>query len=290
MSREFHDLVVAFTPNATVRYVVRSLVALWSAQEEAWAESRSRRGEYPAEAEAGEVVRTHQRIVDHIRAGQADDAERVARSHLAATQALVLATSEDGIVDAAFARARPPDPVVDRSALSPPTGLWQRSGAMSSDPCHRQRRMRIVVSEFISLDGVVQAPGGAEEDTDGGFRHGGWSMPFFDPEVMGSAIGEVSERTDALLYGRRTWQVMAGAWPGRAGDPFADWINAVEKHVVSDTLSEADLTWGPTSIIRGADLVAARERPARAARAATSTSWAAPSSFGRCSRPTSSTS
>ena len=73
--------------------------------------------------------------------------------------------------------------------------------------------MRIVISEFISLDGVVQAPGGAEEDTDGGFTHGGWSMPFFDPEVMGSAIDEVSKRTDALLYGRRTWQVMAGVWP-----------------------------------------------------------------------------
>jgi dihydrofolate reductase len=127
--------------------------------------------------------------------------------------------------------------------------------------------MRIVVSEFISLDGVVQAPGGREEDTDGGFQHGGWSMPFFDPEVMGSSIGEASERTDALLYGRRTWQVMAGAWPGRAGDPFADWINAAEKHVVSDTLTEADLTWAPTSLIRGADLATAvnalRERPGR---------------------------
>ena len=127
--------------------------------------------------------------------------------------------------------------------------------------------MRIVVSEFISLDGVVQAPGGAEEDTDGGFQHGGWSMPFFDPDVMGSAIQEISDRADALLYGRRTWQVMAGAWPERAGDPFADWINAVEKHVVSDTLSEADLTWAPTSLIRGADLAAAvtalRERPGR---------------------------
>lgn len=117
--------------------------------------------------------------------------------------------------------------------------------------------MRIVVSEFISLDGVVQAPGGAEEDTDGGFEHGGWSMPFFDPSVMGSSIDEMSKRTDALLYGRRTWQVMAGAWPGRAGDPFADWINSVEKHVVSSTLSEADLTWGPTSLIRGDDLVPA---------------------------------
>jgi dihydrofolate reductase len=127
--------------------------------------------------------------------------------------------------------------------------------------------MRIVISEFISLDGIVQAPGGAEEDTDGGFRHGGWSMPFFDPDVMGSSIDEVAKRTDALLYGRRTWQVMAGAWPERAGDPFADWINGADKHVVSDTLSEADLTWGPTSLIRGADLVPAvnalRERPGR---------------------------
>jgi dihydrofolate reductase len=117
--------------------------------------------------------------------------------------------------------------------------------------------MRIVISEFISLDGVVQAPGGAKEDTDGGFRHGGWSMQFFDPDVMGSSIGETAERTDALLYGRRTWQVMAGAWPGRAGDPFADWINAAEKHVVSNTLTEADLTWQPTSLIRGDDLVPA---------------------------------
>jgi dihydrofolate reductase len=125
--------------------------------------------------------------------------------------------------------------------------------------------MRIVISEFISLDGVIQAPGGAEEDTDGGFRHGGWSMPFFDPEVMGPAMGEISERTDAILQGRRTWQVMAGAWPERAGDPFADWINSVQKYVVSDTLSESDLTWNPTTIIRTADLVkqisALRDQP-----------------------------
>ena len=125
--------------------------------------------------------------------------------------------------------------------------------------------MRIVISEFISLDGVVQAPGGAEEDTDGGFRHGGWSMPYFDPEVMGRAIDEMARRTDALLQGRRTWHVMAGAWPGRAGDPFADWMNTVEKYVVSATLADADLTWAPTTIIRPGDLVQAvsdlRERP-----------------------------
>ena len=127
--------------------------------------------------------------------------------------------------------------------------------------------MRIVVSEFISLDGVVQAPGGAEEDTDGGFQHGGWSMRFFDPDVMGASIGETAEQTDALLYGRRTWQVMAAAWPGRAGDAFADWINATKKHVVSNTLTEDDLTWEPTTLIRGDDLVDAvttlRARPGR---------------------------
>ncbi len=127
--------------------------------------------------------------------------------------------------------------------------------------------MRIVISEFMSLDGVVQAPGGAEEDTDGGFGHGGWSMPFFDVDVMGPAIGEVADRTDALLYGRRTWQVMADAWPARAGDPFADWINSVDKYVVSSTLSESDLTWAPTTIIPGDGVVEAvaalRERPGR---------------------------
>ena len=151
--------------------------------------------------------------------------------------------------------------------------------------------MRIVINEFISLDGVVQAPGGAEEDTDGGFRHGGWSMPYFDPEVMGAAIGEAwPSAPTPSCYGRRTWQVMAGAWPERAGDPFADWINGVQKYVVSDTLTDADLTWAPTSLIRGADLVDGGRRAARASRVATSTSWAAPASSARCSRPTSSTS
>jgi dihydrofolate reductase len=125
--------------------------------------------------------------------------------------------------------------------------------------------MKILVNEFIALDGVVQAPGGKDEDPDGGFRHGGWSMRFFDPEVMGGTWDAMTKDTDAVLQGRRTWQVMAGAWPGRAGDPFADWINSVQKYVVSDTLSEEDLTWKPTTIIRGADVVkevsALREKP-----------------------------
>jgi dihydrofolate reductase len=115
--------------------------------------------------------------------------------------------------------------------------------------------VRVVVSEFISLDGVVQAPGGQEEDISGGFRHGGWSMKYFDPEVMGAVVDEFAERSEALLQGRRTYQVSAAAWPGRSGK-FADWINGARKYVVSDTLTEADVTsWTPTTIIRGAGLV-----------------------------------
>ena len=106
--------------------------------------------------------------------------------------------------------------------------------------------MRIVVNEFMSLDGVVQAPGGASEDTDGGFAHGGWSMPFFDPEVMGAEIFAGMETTDALLFGRRTWRAMADAWPGRAGDPYADQMNALPKYVASRTLQAGELEWNST--------------------------------------------
>jgi dihydrofolate reductase len=115
--------------------------------------------------------------------------------------------------------------------------------------------MRIVIPEFMSLDGVVQAPGGPKEDTDGDFAHGGWSHPYFDPEVMGGAFDAAMSGAEALLFGRRTWQTMAAAWPGRAGDPFADWINSVPKYVVSDTLTDDDITWQPTTIIRPANLV-----------------------------------
>jgi dihydrofolate reductase len=106
--------------------------------------------------------------------------------------------------------------------------------------------MRVVVNEFMSLDGVVQAPGGAEEDTDGGFAHGGWSHPYFDPEVMGPLIADGMESAEALLFGRRTWEGMAAAWPERAGDPYADQMNAIGKYVASRTLTDADMTWNTT--------------------------------------------
>src|SRR5262245_28821487 len=109
--------------------------------------------------------------------------------------------------------------------------------------------MRIVITEFISLDGVVQAPGGPKEDTDGGFAHGGWSHPFFDPEVVGGSFADALEKADALLFGRRTWQTMAAAWPERAGDPFADQMNAIPKYVVTGTLGDDELTWNNTTRI-----------------------------------------
>lgn len=115
--------------------------------------------------------------------------------------------------------------------------------------------MKTLVTEFISLDGVVQAPGGPSEDTDGGFAHGGWSMKYFDPEVMGGIFNELAKQSDALLQGHRTYQVSAGAWRNRSGDEFSDWINRVRKYVVSNTLTEDDITWNPTTIIRGDDFV-----------------------------------
>ena len=118
-----------------------------------------------------------------------------------------------------------------------------------------EKTVRVVVSEFISLDGVVQAPGGPDEDTSCGFRHGGWSMKYFDPAVMGAVIDEFAGRREALLQGRRTYQVSAAAWPERSGK-FADWINGAQKYVVSGTLTEADVaSWTPTTIIRDAGLL-----------------------------------
>ncbi|HET7482976.1 MAG TPA: dihydrofolate reductase family protein [Actinomycetota bacterium] len=120
--------------------------------------------------------------------------------------------------------------------------------------------MRIVLSHFMSLDGVIQAPGGRKEDTEGGFEHGGWSMRYFDPEAMGSAIGAAMESTDAYIFGRKTWQVSAAAWPSQKGDPFADRLNAIPKYVASRTLSQADLgSWNNSHLLPPDDVFGAIE-------------------------------
>ena len=118
--------------------------------------------------------------------------------------------------------------------------------------------MQIIVTDFVSIDGVVQAPGGPEEDTAGGFAHGGWSHPFFDTEVMGPAIMELLQQSDALLFGRKTWEGMAAAWPGRAGDPYADRMNSITKHVASRTLGQDDLaTWSNSHLLPADDAIGA---------------------------------
>src|SRR6266567_2066711 len=145
--------------------------------------------------------------------------------------------------------------------------------------------MRVVVHEFISLDGVVQGPGkpgGLGEDTIGGFRHGGWSVPYNNSEVW-ATINQFAERCGAVLLGRSTYRSGAAVWPDRPG-PFADWINRAQKYVVSGTRSGSDDTpWKPTTLIRGADLLKEVAR-LRDQRAATSTSTARqrdPGSAGR---------
>ena len=125
----------------------------------------------------------------------------------------------------------------------------------------------------MSLDGVVQAPGGAEEDTDGGFAHGGWSMPYFDPEVMGAAIGEGMDTADALLFGRRTWQGMAAAWPDRAGDPYADRMNAITKYVASRSLTPDDRCRWNTELACPAPTTPSRDSPRCASRRARRRDW-----------------
>jgi len=118
--------------------------------------------------------------------------------------------------------------------------------------------MQITLIDFMSLDGVVQAPGGPEEDKESGFAHGGWSAPYFDVDVMGPAIFEALEAADALLFGRRTWQGMANAWPGRAGDPYADRMNSITKYVASRTLTEDDVTrWSNSRLLPADDAIGA---------------------------------
>lgn len=109
---------------------------------------------------------------------------------------------------------------------------------------------KIVVSEFMSLDGVMQAPGGADEDTEGGFTQGGWTEPYWHDEI-GVAFFNVMGESDAMLLGRKTWQIHGGAFePMAEGDPFGDLMNAMPKYVVSTTLTSAD-AWRNSTLIRG---------------------------------------
>jgi dihydrofolate reductase len=107
---------------------------------------------------------------------------------------------------------------------------------------------KLIVSEFVTLDGVIQAPGGKDEDRDGGFEHGGWTWPYWHDDI-GRSFGALMQDTDAFLLGRRTYEIHAAAFePMPAGDPFGDLMNPPKKYVVSRTLKKP--MWRNTTIIR----------------------------------------
>ncbi len=108
---------------------------------------------------------------------------------------------------------------------------------------------KLVVGTFLTLDGVMQAPGDSKEDTQGGFKYGGWQMPLFDDDA-GKIISESVMATDALLLGRVTYQIFAAYWPtAPADDPFAKKLNSVPKYVASTTLKKVE--WNNSTLIKG---------------------------------------
>ena len=107
---------------------------------------------------------------------------------------------------------------------------------------------KLIVSEFMSMDGVIQAPGGKDEDRDGGFEHGGWTMPYWHDDI-GASFGALMQDVGAFLLGRRTYEIHGQAFePMPPGDPFGDMMNAPKKYVVSSTLQKP--IWRNTTIIR----------------------------------------
>ena len=105
----------------------------------------------------------------------------------------------------------------------------------------------LVVGEFITLDGVIQAPGGANEDTDGGFTHGGWTRAYWHDEI-GAHFFQIFSQADALLLGRKTWQIHGGAFEPMVDDPFGNAMNNIHKYVVSTTL-KSTTAWRNSTLI-----------------------------------------
>ena len=108
---------------------------------------------------------------------------------------------------------------------------------------------KLVVGTFVTVDGVMQAPGGPDEDREGGFEHGGWLAPHFDDE-LGQFMDGLIGRSDALLLGRKTYEIFVSYWPHQGDDdPMARKLNSVPKYVASRTLDSVD--WNNSELLRG---------------------------------------
>jgi dihydrofolate reductase len=119
--------------------------------------------------------------------------------------------------------------------------------------------MKLTTTMFVSVDGVMQGPGGPEEDRSGGFERGGWLVPYFDDET-GQFMDQVFRRVDAFLLGRRTYDIFAGSWGKMADpgdDPVAVGLNTLPKYVASTTLKDPE--WANTTVLSGDVASAVRE-------------------------------
>jgi dihydrofolate reductase len=120
---------------------------------------------------------------------------------------------------------------------------------MSSTLTDRPSGMgELVITTFMTLDGVMQAPGGRDEDRESGFEHGGWQAPVSDP-ASGERMYEEFQTWDAYLLGRRTYDIFASFWPNQPDGPFTRLINDLPRYVASRTLQKAD--WAGTTILDG---------------------------------------
>jgi dihydrofolate reductase len=108
---------------------------------------------------------------------------------------------------------------------------------------------RVIVFMSLTLDGVIQAPGRADEDVRGGFAHGGWAVPYADP-IMGQAAAESGASTGAIVLGRRTYEDFYAVWPHRKDNPYTEVLNNTLKYVASTTLKEP-LPWMNSKLLVG---------------------------------------